>query len=168
MNKFTIVTLISSVFLLLPLVAIAGKSEVVWSHYEKYRDIDSGRESRQSFRERTFEEFDRHFAKLSQKLPQGQTLKINVTDVDLAGETRKGSINQFRVVKEIYYPRINFSYEIVNIDSSIITSGEVALKDMNFMRGSSAKYRNKTLGYEKRMLDIWFADTFKKYTTEKK
>lgn len=167
MNKLIITVLALFIIFSLSFVAFAGTSEVVWSHYEKYRDIDSGQESRKYFRERTFKEFEKHFAKLSKKLTQGLILKINVTDVDLAGETRKGSINQFRVVKEIYYPRINFSYEIVNTNRSIITSGEVVLKDMNFMMGANIKYRNKTLGYEKKMLDTWFTNTFKAIIAEK-
>jgi hypothetical protein len=105
---------------------------------------------------------------LAEKLPEGQVLTIKVTDVDLAGDTYIGGIDQLRIIKDIYFPRINFSYELVNADRGIVTSGEIVLKDMSFMMGSNLKYRNKSLGYEKTMLDDWFTETFKAFVVEKK
>jgi len=68
---------------------------------------------------------------------------------------------QIRVVKDIYFPRLKFSYELFNVDKSVVTSGDINLKDMSFMLGNNIRYRNKSLGYEKRMLDNWFNDTFR-------
>lgn len=168
MKKLTITLLAMFTVVLLPNVVYAATSEVTWTDHEKYRDIHSGNEGRKHFRERTFKSFEKHFAKLAEDLPKGQTLKVNVTDVDLAGDTRSGGINQLRIIKDIYFPRMNFSYELTDTDGSIITSGEIILKDMNFMMGSNSKYRNKSLSYEKVMLDDWFAKTFKEFVVEKK
>ena len=168
MKKLTIALLVMFTFSLLPNVAYAATSEVTWTDYENYRDIHPSSEGRKSFRERTFKIFEKHFAKLAKNLPEGQVLKINVTDVDLAGDTHSGGINQLRVIKDIYFPRINFSYELINTDGSIITSDEIVLKDMSFMMGSNSKYRNKSLSYEKVMLDDWFTKTFKELVIEKK
>lgn len=149
-------------------VAYAATSEVTWTDYEKYRDIQpSNNSGRKQFRERTFKNFEKHFTKLAENLPEGQVLKIEVTDVDLAGDTLAGGIDRFRIVKDIYFPRLNFSYQLVNADSSEIVSAEVVLKDMNFMRGSSLKYRNDSLGYEKKMLDDWFFGVFKEHIIKK-
>jgi len=160
-------TLIITSILLIPNV-MAANSEVTWTDYKKYRDIDGGNEGRKSFRERTFKNFEKHFAKLASKLPETQTLKIDVTDVDLAGDTHIGGINSTRIVKEIYFPRLNFSYQLVDGNGKIIKSEEVALKDMSFMSGSNAKYRNKSLGYEKKMLDEWFKETFSEFIINSK
>ena len=168
MKKLTIALLAMLTFNLLPNVLYAATSEVTWTDYENYRDIHPGSEGRKHFRERMFESFDKHFAKLAKVLPEGHVLKINVTDLDLAGDTHSGGINQLRVIKDIYFPRINFSYELVNTDGSIITSGEIVLKDMNFMMGSNSKYRNQSLSYEKVMLDDWFAKSFKELVVETK
>lgn len=168
MKKLMITLLVLFTFVSLLPVAYAATSEVTWADHEKYRDIYSGSDGRKSFRERTFKNLEKHFAKLAENLPEGQVLKINVTDVDLAGDARSGGINQLRVVKEIYFPRMNFSYELINTDGSILTSDEIVLKDMNFMMGSNLKYRNKSLGYEKKMLDDWFFNAFKEYLVEKK
>ncbi|MDX2369123.1 MAG: DUF3016 domain-containing protein [Colwellia sp.] len=168
MKKLTITLLaMFTVISLLPVV-YAATSEVTWTDHEKYRDIHPGSEGRKHFRERTFKNFEKHFAELAVNLPENQVLNINVTDVDLAGDTHSAGINQLRIIKDIYYPRMNFSYELVNADGSIITSGEIVLKDMNFMMGSNLKYRNKSLGYEKKLLDDWFSDTFKELVVEKK
>ena len=168
MKKSTTTLLAMFTFVSLSLVANAATSEVTWIGYEKYRDIQPGSEGRKHFRERTFKSLEKHFAKLAEKLPEGQVLTIKVTDVDLAGDTYIGGINQFRIIKDVYFPRINFSYKLVNVDSGIVTSGEIVLKDMSFMMGSNLKYRNQSLGYEKVMLDDWFTETFKAFVVEKK
>jgi len=154
---------------LLPNVANAATSEVTWNDYEKYRDIyPSNNESRKFFRERTFKNFEKYFTKLAEKLPEGQTLKINVTDVDLAGDARfSGGPNRLRIVTDIYFPRMSFAYQLVNADGSEVTAAKVELKDMSFMMGSNLKYRNDSLGYEKQMLDEWFSKTFKDHIVEK-
>lgn len=160
---FTLITLISA-----PSIALAATSEITWTDYKTYRDIQSGDESRKHFRERTFKNFEKHFTKLAEKLPEGQVLKIDVTDVDLAGDTHAGGINRLRIVKEIYFPRMNFSYQLVDADGRIIQSAEVELKDMNFMRTANLRYRKESLGYEKKMLDDWFNKGFKSLVVKEK
>jgi len=139
----------------------AADTEVTWTNADKYRDIRSGFDNRKRFKERTFKSFEKHFATLAEKLPEGLLLKIDVTDVDLAGDVRFDTNRQIRVVKDIYFPRLKFSYELFNVDKSVVTSGDINLKDMSFMLGNNIRYRNKSLGYEKRMLDNWFNDTFR-------
>jgi len=163
----SIVTILFSSVLLIP-NAMAASSEVTWTDYKSYRDIHEGNENRKSFRERTFHNFEKHFAQLAATLPEKQTLKIEVTDVDLAGDTNAGGINRMRVVKDIYFPRLNFSYQLLDENSKVIKSEEVVLKDMNSMSGSNLRYRNTALGYEKRMLDKWFKETFSELIIKKK
>ena len=158
-QSILMVTLLTGIFLLTP-YALAASSEVTWTDYKSYRDIDSGNDGRKSFRERTFKDFEKHFAKLAANLPEAQTLKIDVTDVDLAGDTNAGGINRMRIVKQIFSPRMNFSYQLLDAEGNVIQADDVVIKDMNFMSGSSLKYRNKSLGYEKKMLDDWFDETF--------
>ena len=109
---------------------------------------------------RTFHHFEKHFAKLSASLPEDQTLKIEVTNLDLAGDTHVGGIDRLRIIKNIYFPRMNFTYQLIKADGSIVLSDKVKLKDMNFMMGAHLKYRNEALRYEKQMLDDWFSKTF--------
>ena len=165
-QSILLITLLSAGFLLSP-SAFAASSEVTWTDYKSYRDIDPGNEGRKSFRERTFKDLEKHFAKLAETLPEGQVLKIDVTDVDLAGDTNAAGIHRTRIIKQIYSPRMNFSYELLDAKGNVIQSEEVSIRDMNFMSGSNLKYRSKSLGYEKKMLDDWFEETFKEMIVSK-
>jgi hypothetical protein len=161
-----IVTVLISTLLLTPSV-FAASSEVTWTDYKSYRDINEGNDGRKQFRERTFKDLENHFAKLAATLPADQTLKVDVTDVDLAGDTHAAGINRTRIITHIYSPRMNFSYQLLDADGAVIESDDVVVKDMSFMSGSNLKYRNKSLGYEKKMLDDWFEDTFKALIVDK-
>ncbi len=149
-----------AVSLLVMTNAQAGVSEVTWSNPDKYRDVDVGEGHRAKFKARVFAEFEQHFAKLASQLPEGQTLKIVVKDVDLAGDVNHGGMHRIRVVKELFYPRLKFSYQLLDGNQQLLSSDEINLTDMNFMLGARLKYHNDQLSYEKRMLDDWFADTF--------
>jgi hypothetical protein len=160
MKQYILLALLTTSLLLSP-TSFAASSEVTWTDYKSYRDIHEGNGGRKQFRERIFEDFEKHFAQLAATLPEGQTLTIDVTDVDLAGDTHVGGINRMRVIKHMYSPRMNFSYKLVAADGNVIQSEDVVVKDMNFMSNTNLKYRNKSLGYEKKMLDDWFDETFK-------
>ncbi len=164
MTKATVMLL--SFILLMPSVW-AANVEIKWTEPGKYRDIDAGENNRKHFREQTFKNFEKHFSKLASQLPEGQTLKIEVTDIDLAGTTFHGGINRIRVVKGMYPPRMEFSYQLVDADGSNVLEGKTELKNMNFMMGRTLRYRNDSLGYEKEMLDKWFNQSFKELLTNK-
>lgn len=140
--------------------AYAGMSEVKWKNTEKYKDIRAGNEHQKHFEKRIFSAFEKHFLKLSEQLPKGQLLKIEVTNVDLAGDVRFDSMNEIRVVKDTYPPRLTFSYKVFNSDKTVAQSGDVNLKDLGFLMGATIRYRNRSIPYEKRMLDKWFKNTF--------
>ncbi len=160
-----IISLLSVSFLFTPNV-FAASSEVTWTDYKSYRDIDPGNEGRKQFRERTFKDLEKHFAKLAANLPEDHTLKIDVTDVDLAGDTNAAGINRTRIIKQLYSPRMNFSYQLLDAKGGLVKSEDVVIRDMNFMSGR-LKYRNTSLPYEKKMLDDWFESTFKELVVSK-
>jgi hypothetical protein len=155
-------------FILGTTVASAATVEVTWTDYDKYRDIDPGEGHRKHFRENTFQSFEKHFSKLATKLPEGQVLKIEVTDIDLAGDTHDAGISRLRIIRDIYFPRMNFSYQLIDANGSVMLTDDVILKDMSFMMGASLRYRQESLGYEKKMLDDWFFDTFKEQLVKNK
>ena len=114
MNIFTTIMMAYLAFVSFTAVSYAATAEVKWTDYEKYRDIDPGEGHRKHFRENTFYNFEKHFTKLAAKLPEGQVLKIEVTDVDLAGDTHAAGISRLRIVKDIYFPRMKFSYQLLD------------------------------------------------------
>ncbi|WP_077342653.1 DUF3016 domain-containing protein [Pseudocolwellia agarivorans] len=154
------VSIVTFLLLVITWNVAAGESEVIWENSDKYTDIRAGNENKSRFEARVFEQFEKHFVKLAEKLPEGQTLKVKVTDLDLAGDVRFDTMDRIRVIRDLYIPRIEFSYQLVNADKSIAGSGEIDLKDMGFMLSSPSRYKTKSFSYEKRMLDKWFTDTF--------
>ena len=96
---------------LMPPVSLAADVKVNWINPDKYRDIHAGEESRKRFKENTFSALEAHLLKLAEALPESQTLKIDVTDVDLAGSVHHGGSRQIRLIKDIYFPRITLSFQ---------------------------------------------------------
>lgn len=137
----------------------AAEIEVEWVNPDKYTDIHPASGSKEHFKNRTFKGFEKHFAKLASKLPEGQLLKLIVTNVDLAGDARFSPMQEYRIVKDIYIPRIKFSYELLDSNKVVIESGEANLKDAGFLQTTS-RISNQPLKYEIGMINRWFKDTF--------
>ena len=161
MNK--LIPVFVSVLAFLQFNVHAANVEVKWTEPDEYRDIYSGNESKKKFREHMFNEMNKHFTKLAATIPERYTLKINITDVDLAGDVHAGGIHQVRIIKDIYSPRMELSFELLDVNKHIVHSGDEKLKDMAFMMHSRLKYRHRSFSYEKQMLDDWFDDRFENY-----
>ena len=160
MNKFMTGLLSLVVVLISAATAQAAQVEVKWTNPDKYSDIDAGQEHRQRFKDRTFKAFEEHFAKMAEALPEQQKLVFDITNLDLAGDVNFGGTKRIRIIKDIFFPRIEFSYQLLNADNTVVKSAEVSLKDMGFLMHSSFRYRNESLSYEKDMLNDWFRKTF--------
>lgn len=159
--KKSIMCLVFAATALMPLSHLeAAEVEVKWTNPDKYSDIDAGEEHRKHFKERTFKSLEKHFAKLAESLPEGQKLILDVTNVDLAGDVNHAGIKRIRIVKDIFFPRMEFSYQLLNADNTVIKSEDVSIKDMGFLMHNGLRYRSQSLGYEKEMLDDWFKKTF--------
>ena len=160
MQKFIIQLSLLLVLVFVHSSVHGASSEVNWIKPDNYTDIRAGNTNRKQFKQQVFKAFEQHFAKLASKLPEGQQLKIDIHNIDLAGDVNAGGIDRLRIVKEIYFPKMKFSYRVLAADDSEITAGEADLKDMNFMSGAHLKYKHDTFGYEIKMLDHWFKETF--------
>ncbi|WP_100656183.1 DUF3016 domain-containing protein [Alteromonas flava] len=148
---------------------VSTKVSVEWQSPEDYTDVRPANESRKRFMDNTFHQFEQHFVKLAERLPENATWKITVTDVDLAGQVWPASFvglgqggQDVRLIKDIDIPRMSFSYELAS-EGELLQKGEVELKDMGFLQRSIRGASSTALRYEKRMLDEWFADEFGQY-----
>lgn len=114
---------------------------------------------------------DRHLAALKRHLEQaagpyvadGQTLKIDVLDVDLAGELEFGArTRDLRVLKGgADWPRIQLRYALEGAGQPA-RSGEARVQDMTYLMHGPGLPSGQTLAYERRMLDGWFKAEFAK------
>lgn len=96
-------------------------------------------------------------------LPKGAKLSVKITDVDLAGEFepwRGPSAMDVRIVKEIYAPRINLSYQVVDASGTPIKQGERVLTNMNFLQTASPATVNDPRRHEKALIDDWIRSEF--------
>jgi Protein of unknown function (DUF3016) len=109
----------------------------------------------------------RHFEKLSGKLPKGETLKIDILDVDLAGrlEPTRAQARELRILRGgADWPTMKFRYAIER-DGKTIASGVADINDMTYLQRFNRYSTSEPLRYEKRMIDEWFTKTFGEITT---
>ena len=112
-------------------------------------------------REDTLKTLTEHFTWLGSALPPGQDLRIEVTDVDLAGRAipsvRAG--REVRVLRgQADWPRIELRYALEQ-NGQVVKSGEARLSDMNYINHTSRYFDGEPLRYEKSMIDDWFEKT---------
>ena len=137
----------------------AGTVQVSYVQPERFADIGRAR----SDRDETLNQLTRHFETLGARwLSDGQTLKVDVLDVDLAGELRpfRHTGQDIRVLKgSVDWPRIKLRYTLEATGQAPRTS-EQQISDMAYMRHFDRPYASESLVYEKRMLGRWFSAEF--------
>ncbi len=137
------------------LAACAGASAVATVTYaspDKMTDVPRYSAERESM-EMLLNE---HFDELSKRLPAGQELKVDVLDIDLAGEVfPRVAIQNVRVMKgRADWPHIHLRYSIEQ-DGKVLRSGERKLSDAGYLMRSN-RYGSDIFAHEKQLLDDWF------------
>ncbi|WGG49910.1 DUF3016 domain-containing protein [Rugamonas sp. DEMB1] len=158
--RTTTSTLLGAPLLLWALLAGAGARADVNIHYvepERFSDVPFSPVER----ERVLKQLSEHLAKLGRQLPAGQTLKVEVLDVDLAGRMypRRGG-DEIRVMNGgADWPRLHLRYTL-EAGGQLLRSGDDELSNMNYQDRISRYGGDDALRYEKQMLDEWFAKRF--------
>jgi hypothetical protein len=131
----------------------AGKVEVSYVEPDKFADLGWGTMDR----ERALQQMTRVLEEFAARLPDGQTLKFEVTDIDLAGEQRPGRAQDLRVLRGMAdWPVVSFRYTLL-AGNSTVKSGEAKVYDMAYQHGTIDSV-GTNLPYERRMLRKWFAE----------
>ncbi len=95
-------------------------------------------------------------------LAPGQNLKIEFTDIDLAGDFRPQidpALHDVRLVTRLYPPRLEFNYVLSDAGGATISSGHEKLRDIGFDMHSSGN-SSDALRHEKRLLAKWMREKF--------
>jgi predicted Zn-dependent protease len=97
---------------------------------------------------------------LQKRLP-GKDVRVDVTDVDLAGEYEPffWRSQGVRVMRSYTAPSIELSYEVREGDK-VVQQGKTRLRDLNYQDGFNLHNSGESLRYEKRMLDRWMQREF--------
>ena len=135
-------------------MSAAGTVEVKWVERQTYSD--AGRSTME--RGRTLQELGEHLRTLGSRLPEGQTLRLEVLDLDLAGELRPHATQELRVLRGgADWPQMALRYTLLAADGRPLRSGQSWLSDLHYLVNT---HRAGSLAYEKRMLDDWFKAQF--------
>ena len=124
----------------------------------EFTEIRYSHNSWESKRGDWVERLAKHLRKSTEKaLPAGQRMEFNITDIKRAGDYepwRGPNAQDVRIVRDIYPPRMTFTFIRYGADGQIIDQGERKLADMGFL-SSSSSLDSDLLRYEKRMIDDW-------------
>ena len=132
--------------------------QVKFVNPEKFSDIKDNNGFRQMA---VLKDLEAHFVEQAGKYLPGRDVRINVTDVNLAGEVEPFGrrMDWLRVMRTVTLPSITMNYEVLEA-GKVVRHGEVNLRDMNYQDGFNSYSGGDALRYEKRMIDRWFKDEF--------
>lgn len=103
-------------------------------------------------------EFNRYLKRTADGfLPEGQSLTITFTDIDMAGDFepwRGPNAHDIRIIKPIYPPRIKFTYAVTDASGAVVQEGEERLSDLSFQTTLGIN-RNDVFFYEQELMRSW-------------
>jgi hypothetical protein len=126
---------------------------------EPKRFADAGRTPMEI--ERTTRSLAAFLQSLGALLPEGSTLRLQVSDVDLAGIPRYDRTDRdVRVIDgRGDWPRITLRYELVE-GERVVATGAEEISDLDYFSRPQMHLPDTDLPYEKRMLANWFRSRF--------
>lgn len=156
--------LVAGVFAL-PFAVNSAELELEWQEPERFIDVESANEPRERYRERVLERLEGYFAEEAEKLPEGQTLHIKVTNVDLAGVVEQvpmqGGLQQIRILRSGHSARIDLEYRLEDESGNVVQEGEERLRSRSAADNQRlASNTQSELRLERDMIQRWFRATF--------
>lgn len=136
----------------------AGPVEVSWGDTTRLSDAGSNSIEK----DRNLQALSRHLQALGQRwLPSGQSLRVEMVDLDLAGETRPSRDGiPVRIVRGgADVPHIVLRYTLSD-NGRVLRSGEDTLTDLTYLQRMPQTRSDAPLQFEKRLLDDWFQQHF--------
>ncbi|NRF70118.1 DUF3016 domain-containing protein [Aquincola sp. S2] len=150
-----IVSVLAAASCLASTAALAGTVEVQFVEPDKYADARDGLHRRED----VMKAFADRLKQLGEKrLPPSQSLRIEVLDIDLAGDAfPRVALRDTRVLRgRADWPRMHLRYTLREGDK-VLKNGEEHISDMNYLM-STRLWKDEPFPYEKRMLDQWFSE----------
>lgn len=129
---------------------------------DEFRDIRATDMGQYKFEQRVLRELEEQFREEAAALPDGQTLQVTLKDVDLAGDVEyfhRAYPFGLRVVRNVDFPRMEFSYVLRDANGNVIREGEENISDMSFRFNSLIDRADEPLDYEKRLIHEWAKET---------
>ena len=111
-------------------------------------------------RKEVLDDLAAYFGELGKKLPAGQDLAVDVTEIDLAGREVPGRAGRdLRILNGgADWPMMTLRYTL-SANGQVVSKGEAKLSDMMSLNRSNRMTDGERLRYEKRMIEEWFNKT---------
>lgn len=139
------------------------KVKLVFVDPQKFTDIVVNGSSDKLASDFIFRELDRHLAaQAKRRLAPGQTLVINMRDIDLAGAVepwRGPDFGRIRYMRDTQPPRLVFDYQLLDAAGAVVKEGSEKLTNLTF-RYQTPSTDQDTTYYEKQLLTDWMSATF--------
>lgn len=149
----------------LPIAHAAGPAprvDVTFVDTERYVDAgDGAAEQRQNLGE-----LERQLRRLGSRItPPGQRLRLEITQVDLAGRLLpfvggRGAEPTRVLDGGADWPRIDLRWQLVGNDGDVVRRGDASIDDKTYLQRRLPGSGIDRLPYEQRMLAEWFTRTF--------
>lgn len=161
-----------SIFLLtalaIPLNAAQAGVNIQWENKDNYRDLDYYYGDNNGLFNMFSKDMSAYLNKVAERyLPEGYTLNLTVLDVDLAGEFEpwhRVPYDEVRIIKDIYPPRMKFTYTLTDKDGKVLKEGEESLVDLDFQFNASRRMViDDQFFYEKEMMADWIRTKLGKF-----
>ncbi len=134
------------------------RATVTFENPEKFTDVKDSQTGTDKGRDHYLNELRKLVVEEADRLlPAGRKLSMNFTDIDLAGDYLPSmpANRDIRVMKDIYIPRMKFSYTITDDSGAVVKEGQETLSDMNYLNTMRLIGRGEELFYDKEMLRDW-------------
>lgn len=144
--------------------AAHAATEVSFSNEKTYTDPTFEWPKSQKNRTQVEDALRKLFTELADRhLAPGHSLKVNITDIDLAGRIHPDLNPDLRVLDSVTWPRLSFTYEVI-AQGAVVASGEAKLADLNYLNGFNRSRDTDRLRYEREMVSDWFRKTLARKT----
>ncbi|ACB95603.1 DUF3016 domain-containing protein [Beijerinckia indica] len=133
--------------------------KVTFVNPEHYTDLDR---NRPWYQQDTLNQFQRTFEQLGATyLKPGQTLKLDVLDIDLAGYFEPWRFYGYdvRIMRDYTPPRFKVHYALEQ-KGRVILQADETITDLAYLMNPAGRLSSERLGYEKAMLKDWFRNRF--------
>ncbi len=136
--------------------AHAASVDIRYVQPERYTDAGRGSDA-----EQVRDALTRQLQTLAAaRLPADQSLRIEVLDIDLAGELNPWirPASEIRVLKgRADWPRLHLRYTLAR-GEQVLRQGDTWLSDMNYLHQIGSLRGHDGLRYEQRMLERWMRE----------
>jgi hypothetical protein len=143
---------------------LAGAVDVDFAETERFTDFSDSAHVRSSAQEAYVKELTAFLEdRLGDELPPSYHVQVVITDVDMAGEFepwRRGGFEDVRIVKDLYPPRIDLSFRVLDASGNLVSEGNRKLRNLSFMY-TQRSLDSDPLRHEKELLASWIRREFK-------